>query len=127
MKPMDPLPRKVFLGTFKTYFYIQYQVFTEFPEAHGFVDRLELVGETEEAEFISLLEEISNKVEVSNNVHCFIRHSVRMAKYVGKHIGWNSIEGIPTSKLKFGKMTPDSSLILWDLNKVSVFKPIDRL
>lgn len=47
------------------------------------MDRLELVGETRrEAEFISLLEEISNKVEVSNNVHCFIRHSVRMAKYI---------------------------------------------
>ena len=36
MRPMDPLPRKVFLGTLKNYFYIQYQVFTEFPEAQVF-------------------------------------------------------------------------------------------
>ena len=47
------------------------------------MDRLELVGETRrEAEFISLLEEVSNKVDVSNNVHCFISYSARMAKHI---------------------------------------------
>lgn len=47
------------------------------------MDKLELVGETKrEAEFISMLERVSNKAEFSNDVHCFIKYSVRMIKYI---------------------------------------------
>lgn len=36
MRPLDPVPRKVFLCTYTNYFYRQFQMFTESPEAHAF-------------------------------------------------------------------------------------------
>ena len=48
-----------------------------------------------------------------------------------KQIERNGIEAIPTSNLKFGKMTSESTLTVifhyWILNKNSVFNPIGRI